>query len=37
MPRRGGEERMVPSAEFGSYYGRPILKRPSWKAPQKPG
>jgi hypothetical protein len=28
---------MVPSAEFGSYYGRPILKRPRWKAPHMPG
>jgi formate-dependent nitrite reductase membrane component NrfD len=37
MPRRGGEERMVPRAEFRSYYGRPILKRPRWKAPEMPG
>jgi len=37
MPRRGGEERMVPRAEFRSYYGRPILKRPRWKAPNMPG
>jgi Polysulphide reductase, NrfD len=37
MPRRGGEERMVPRAEFQSYYGRPILKRPRWKAPHMPG
>ncbi len=36
MPRRG-EERMVPSAEFQSYYGRPVLKRPRWKAPHLPG
>ncbi|HEY0536967.1 MAG TPA: NrfD/PsrC family molybdoenzyme membrane anchor subunit [Actinoallomurus sp.] len=37
MPRPGGEERMVPRAEFQSYYGRPILKRPRWKAPHMPG
>jgi Polysulphide reductase, NrfD len=37
MPRRGGEERMVPRAEFRSYYGRPILKQPRWKAPHMPG
>ncbi|GHH93562.1 polysulfide reductase [Streptomyces capillispiralis] len=32
--RRGGrgERAMVPDAEFASYYGRPILKRPRWKA-----
>lgn len=30
--RRGrGEQAMVPDAEFASYYGRPILKRPEWK------
>ncbi|MEU9350405.1 NrfD/PsrC family molybdoenzyme membrane anchor subunit [Streptomyces griseoloalbus] len=30
--RRGrGEQAMVPAAEFASYYGRPILKRPRWK------
>lgn len=33
--RRGrqGEQLMVPRAEFASYYGRPIIKAPSW-APQ---
>lgn len=31
--RRGGGERpMVPEAEFTSYYGRPVLNRPVWKA-----
>ena len=30
--RRRGEELMVPRAEFGSYYGRPIIKPPSWSA-----
>ncbi|MCI3243279.1 MULTISPECIES: NrfD/PsrC family molybdoenzyme membrane anchor subunit [Streptomyces] len=32
--RRGGrgERSMVPDAEFSSYYGRPILKKPTWKA-----
>ena len=24
--RRGGEKQMVPEADFGSYYGRPVLK-----------
>jgi formate-dependent nitrite reductase membrane component NrfD len=28
---------MVPRAEFQSYYGRPILKRPGWKSPHMPG
>jgi hypothetical protein len=26
----GGERRTVPSAEFRSYYGRPVLKAPVW-------
>lgn len=30
--RRRGEELMVPRAEFDSYYGRPIIKAPSWSA-----
>jgi hypothetical protein len=30
--RRRGEESMVPDAEFGSYYGRSIIKQPTWKA-----
>lgn len=31
--RRGkGERAMVPDAEFTSYYGKPILNRPVWKA-----
>ncbi|WP_432075396.1 NrfD/PsrC family molybdoenzyme membrane anchor subunit [Streptomyces wuyuanensis] len=30
--RRGrGERAMVPDVEFSSYYGRPILNRPTWK------
>jgi hypothetical protein len=29
---RGGERAMVPKAEFTSYYGRPVLKRPVWNA-----
>ncbi|MCO6007851.1 polysulfide reductase NrfD [Actinoallomurus purpureus] len=33
----GREERMVPRAEFRSYYGRPVLKKPRWKAPHMPG
>lgn len=32
-----GEERMVPRAEFDSYYGKPILNRPVWKTPDVPG
>ena len=27
---------MVPAAEFRSYYGRPILKQPTWKVPDVP-
>ncbi|MFD7919318.1 NrfD/PsrC family molybdoenzyme membrane anchor subunit [Streptomyces sp. NPDC059740] len=30
--RRRGEQLLVPKAEFRSYYGRPILNRPGWKA-----
>ncbi|WP_244943444.1 NrfD/PsrC family molybdoenzyme membrane anchor subunit, partial [Streptomyces inhibens] len=29
---RKGEELMVPGAEFRSYYGKPIIKAPSWAA-----
>ncbi|MFF8636965.1 NrfD/PsrC family molybdoenzyme membrane anchor subunit [Streptomyces pilosus] len=30
--RRGrGEQAVVPDAEFSSYYGRPVLKRPEWQ------
>ncbi|MEU2056015.1 NrfD/PsrC family molybdoenzyme membrane anchor subunit [Streptomyces bungoensis] len=30
--RRGrGEQPMVPEAEFSSYYGKPVLNRPTWK------
>jgi len=29
--RGGGEQTMVPDAEFQSYYGRPVLKPPVWK------
>jgi formate-dependent nitrite reductase membrane component NrfD len=36
MPR-SREERMVPGAEFQSYYGRPVLKKPRWKSPHLPG
>ncbi|WP_234376915.1 NrfD/PsrC family molybdoenzyme membrane anchor subunit [Streptomyces sp. TP-A0356] len=27
---RRGDRPMVPKAEFGSYYGRPVIKAPSW-------
>jgi len=30
--RRKAERAMVPKAEFRSYYGRPVLKPPTWKA-----
>lgn len=29
--RRRGERSMVPDAEFSSYYGAPVLKKPTWK------
>jgi len=29
-PRGGGEQLVVPRAEFRSYYGRPVLKPPAW-------
>ncbi len=32
-----GEERMVPKADFGSYYGRPIINAPVWRSPEIPG
>ncbi|MER6378455.1 NrfD/PsrC family molybdoenzyme membrane anchor subunit [Streptomyces sp. NPDC001250] len=39
--RRGrggrGEQPMVPDAAFSSYYGRPVLTRPTWKAPDIAG
>jgi formate-dependent nitrite reductase membrane component NrfD len=28
---------MVPPAEFGSYYGRPVIKEPAWGIPDVPG
>ncbi|MFA3879467.1 NrfD/PsrC family molybdoenzyme membrane anchor subunit [Streptomyces sp. MMCC 100] len=30
--RSRGERAMVPDAEFSSYYGKPILNKPTWKA-----
>ena len=33
---RGGEQFMVPRAEFRSYYGRPIIKEPVWREPDVP-
>jgi hypothetical protein len=33
---RVSEERQVPDASFGSYYGRPILKVTRWKEPHLP-
>jgi Polysulphide reductase, NrfD len=34
--KRRGEQLMVPKAEFSSYYGRPIIKSPTWKVPDVP-
>jgi len=30
---RQGERPMVPKADFGSYYGQPVIKTPTGKAP----
>lgn len=35
--RAAGEQSMVPPAEFRSYYGRPVIKEPVWRAPDVPG
>jgi formate-dependent nitrite reductase membrane component NrfD len=35
--RRRPEQLMVPDAEFTSYYGRPVIKEPVWKAPDVAG
>lgn len=35
--RRGGEQAMVPDAQFTSYYGKPIINPPVWQAPDIPG
>jgi hypothetical protein len=37
--RRGrrGEQPTVPSAEFTSYYGRPVINPPVWRSPEIPG
>jgi hypothetical protein len=35
--RRRGERAMVPEAEFDSYYGKPVLNKPTWKAPDIAG
>ena len=32
-----GEQPMVPKAEFGSYYGKPVLNRPVWKSTEIAG
>ena len=37
LPKRQAERPMVPKAEFGSYYGRPVLNPPVWEAPDIPG
>jgi formate-dependent nitrite reductase membrane component NrfD len=33
----GAEQLTVPPAEFGSYYGRPVIKEPAWGVPDVPG
>jgi hypothetical protein len=33
----GGEQPMVPRAEFSSYYGLPVLNGPVWHSPEIPG
>jgi hypothetical protein len=35
--RHRGERPMVPSAQFTSYYGKPILNSPVWESPDIPG
>jgi formate-dependent nitrite reductase membrane component NrfD len=35
--RQRGEQLMVPPAEFGSYYGRPVINEPAWGVPDVPG
>lgn len=40
IDRRGlrrAEQPMVPDATFTSYYGKPVLNQPTWKAPDIPG
>jgi hypothetical protein len=34
---RRGERAMVPDAAFTSYYGKPVINKPTWKAPDIPG
>lgn len=35
--KRGGEQPVVPPAQFTSYYGKPILNQPVWESPNIPG
>ncbi|WP_395696102.1 NrfD/PsrC family molybdoenzyme membrane anchor subunit [Nocardioides sp.] len=35
-PKHQGETTVVPDVEFESYYGKPILKEPTWKTPDVP-
>ena len=35
--RQGGEQPMVPEADFRSYYGKPVLNSPVWESPTIPG
>ncbi len=35
--RPGAEQPVVPQAEFTSYYGKPVINSPVWKAPDIPG
>lgn len=34
---RRGEQPVVPSAQFTSYYGKPVLNQPVWESPDIPG
>lgn len=36
MSPRRGEPTVVPEADFRSYYGRPVIKEPTWKVPDVP-
>lgn len=35
--RHRREQAVVPDTEFDSYYGKPILKAPTWRSPEIPG
>ena len=35
--KRGGEQPVVPPAQFTSYYGKPVINPPVWESPDIPG